>query len=560
MTGEEEHTLPPDVDAPVLIAGAGPVGMVLALELAMHQVNSVLVERNPDTTTFPKMDLTNVRSMELMRRWGPLDDIRRAGVGEQYSFDVIFTSGLDGYEYGRWDLPSQKEMRDTISASNDGSQAREPWQRISQERMEAVLMKRCLDSPFIDVRRPWSVVAVHQDADGAVTTIRSPGGEEQQLRSTFVAGCDGAHSVVRRSTDIELEGERSTLGTSCQVHFRSRDVRTLHRFGQFWHIFMARPIGRVVIVAQDEQDTWTMQASVPAGTTVDEIDPVEFLRLHTSSAIEVDEILKHSVWQPQALVASSYRDRRLFLAGDAAHQYIPTGGYGMNTGVGDAVDLGWKLSAVINGWGGERLLDSYDAERRPVGVANRDRAVHNARVHSDAAQIVGADADLLAQDSEAGAGLRARLTAHYAERRGENESFGTELGYGYPDSPVVTTATDEDEIGTISAADPLVYTPTACPGARAPHVFLSADDSIIDNFTDRFTLVDFGADPRAVADIVAAARDLGVPMKHVTIGSRSARELYRRDLVIVRPDGHVAWRSDHGPDSPADLIATVVGR
>ncbi|MFF2028097.1 FAD-dependent monooxygenase, partial [Streptomyces sp. NPDC058171] len=289
-------------------------------------------------------------------------------------------------------------------------------------------------------------------------------------------------------------------------------------------------------------------------------DPVEFLRLHTNSAIEVDEILKHSVWQPQALVASSYRDRQIFVAGDAAHQYIPTGGYGMNTGVGDAVDLGWKLAAVINGWGGERLLDSYDAERRPVGVANRDRAVHNARVHSDAAQIVGADADLLAQDSEAGEKLRARLTAHYADRRGENESFGTELGYGYPDSPVVTTAADEDEIGTITAADPLVYTPTACPGARAPHVFLSPDNSIIDNFTDQLTLVDFGGDPRAVEDILSAAVGLGVPMKHVAIDSRAGRELYRRDFAIVRPDGHVAWRSNHRPDSPADLVTTVAGR
>lgn len=549
--------------APVIVAGAGPVGMTLALELASHGVGSTLVERQPSTTTFPKMDLTNARSMELLARLGVTDAIRRAGVGEDFSFDVIFASGLDGREYARWPLPSQREMRESIEAANDGTKPRHAWERISQERMEAVLMAHCLAEPLIDVVRPWRLIEVSQDEDGVTARILSVDtGEERRLRADYLVGCEGTHSVTRGASGIDLEGRPDIAGTSCQVHFKSADRETLQRFGQFWHLFLATEIGRVALVAQDEVDTWTMQASVPDGVTKDDIDPVDFLRARTQSSLAVDRILHHTLWRPQALVADRYQDRRVFIAGDAAHQFIPTGGYGMNTGVADAVDIGWKLAAVVRGWAGSALLDSYDAERRPVATANRDWAVRNFRVHLDAVGIIGGEVGLLGKSSSEAEALRARLAEHYGHQRGENESFGLELGYAYVRSPVVVRdAQDDADPGEIVPADPFVYRPHARPGARAPHVWLADGSSPLDAFGRGLTLLELSEAATSTGDALAAsAAGWNIPFKRLRIEDPKAREIYGRDAVLVRPDGHVAWRATTAPTDPEAVLSAITGR
>jgi FAD-dependent monooxygenase len=529
--------------------------MTLALELSAHGVRSLLVERNPETTKFPKMDITNARSMELLRRLGIAEEIRAAGVAPEHSFDVIFASGLDGRELARWPLPSQAAMREEIAGAVDGSLPREPWQRISQERMEVVLMRRCLADPHIEVMRPWRVVAVEQDADGVTATVaHGVSGEERELTAGWLAGCEGAHSVAREALGVGLEGTPDIVGTSCQVHFRSRDRETLHRFGQFWHLFMPRAVGRVSIIAQDEIDTWTMQAMVPPGTAREDIDPIAFVHDRTGTELEIDRVLQHNLWRPQALVAERYGRGRVWLAGDAAHQVIPTGGYGMNTGLGDAVDLGWKLAAVIQGWGGPRLLESYDAERRPVADANRDWSVRHFRVHMQASQMVNEDGPLEGATADA-TGLRERVARHYTSSRGENESAGQELGYAYADSPVI--ASDGDVPRGVMPADPLRYEPTTLPGARAPHVWLADGTSLLDAFGRGFVLVDFDGKGAALS---GAGAGLGVPVRHLPVADARAREIYERDLVLVRPDGHVAWRGDVPPDDAGPLFDLVTGR
>jgi 2-polyprenyl-6-methoxyphenol hydroxylase-like FAD-dependent oxidoreductase len=549
--------------APVIVAGAGPVGMTLALELASHGVASALVERQPSTTTFPKMDLTNARSMELLARLGLTDAIRRAGVGEDFSFDVIFASGLGGREYARWQLPGQREMRESIEAVNDGTKPRHAWQRISQERMEAVLMAHCVADPLIDVIRPWRVVEVGQNEHGVTARVVSgETGEERHLRAEYLVGCEGAHSVARQACGIGLEGRPDVAGTSCQVHFKSRDRETLHRFGQFWHLFLATEIGRVALIAQDEIDTWTMQASVPDRVTEEGIDPADFLRARTQSSLAVDRVLHHTLWRPQAVVAERYSDRRVFIAGDAAHQFIPTGGYGMNTGVADAVDIGWKLAAVTRGWAGPALLESYDAERRPVAIANRDWAVRNFNVHLEAAQIVGGNVGLLGASSPEAGALRARLAKHYEHQRGENESFGLELGYAYARSPVVVRdGQDDAEPGEVVPADPFVYQPQARPGARAPHVRVPDGSSPLDAFGRGLTLLELSEAAESIGDALAScAARLHIPFERLHIEDPTAREIYGRDALLVRPDGHVAWRANTGPADPEALLSAITGR
>jgi FAD-dependent monooxygenase len=537
------------LDAPVVIAGAGPVGLVLALELSHHGIPSILVERHAATTTFPKMDVTNARSMELLARLGLADLVRSRGVEPRHSFDVVFASSLAGREFARWRQPSVDALNAEIARRVDGSAPAEAWQRTSQEHVEATLMQRCLADPLIDVRRPWSVLGVTQDADGVRTTIaHGETGDELVLYSAYVVGCDGAHSQVRRSLGIKQEGAEA-VAAMAMVHFRSRDRGRLQAHGQFWHIYFAT--GGIVI-SQDEDEIWTVHAMVPPETELGAIDPIALVHQICGVPVEIDEVLEHTIWRPNVLVADSYGAGRMFLAGDACHQVPPTGGYGMNTGVADAVDIGWKLAAMLGGWAGEALLESYEVERRPVAIRNRDWSFRNLSVQLQLLEL--ADPALIDEPSDLGAAHRAELATFVAENDGENTSAGIELGYSYAGSPVVVS--DEDAPPEL---DPLVYVPTTLPGARAPHVTLPDGRSILRHFSHGLTLVDHGA---ADAErILEAAEGLGVPMSHLPLdaGAPSA-SVYERRLVLVRPDGHVAWRGDSAPADSRALIARVTGQ
>jgi len=537
---------------PVLISGAGPVGMTLALELASHGVRSTLVERNPQTTTFPKMDLTNIRSMELFHRLGLAPDIRAAGVGPTYSFDVIFAASLAGHEIGRWSLPSVDGMRATIAERGfEGTQPQEPWQRVMQVEMEALLMLRCLESESIEVIRPFEVTDVAQDPDGVITTIVSREGDEKRtIRSSYVVGCDGANSAVRQALGISESGDRG-VATLFQVHFRSTDMRALRAHGQFWHVFF---LGRgfAAIIAQDEVDTWTVHQQLFDDTArLGDLDPMRSLHDTLGRPVEVDALMETSIWRPNVLVADRYRDGRVFLAGDAAHQVIPTGGYGMNSGIADAVDIGWKLAAVTQGWGGRRLLDSYEVERQPIAVSNREWSFRHLQVHLQAQGL--ADGSLLDADTPEGAACRARLAEHYERERGENESWGIELGYRYDESPIIPS-----EDGEAPEQPWNEYRPTTWPGSRAPHVSLASGGSPLDSFRSGFTLVDFsGGGDRLESE----AGRIGIPFRRLSLtDDANARAIYERDLVLVRPDGHVAWRGDSVPDDAAGLLARVTGQ
>jgi 2-polyprenyl-6-methoxyphenol hydroxylase-like FAD-dependent oxidoreductase len=537
------------LDAPVIIVGAGPVGLVLALELAHQGIRSTVVERRTTTTTFPKMDVTNARSMELLSRLGLAELVRSVGVGPQHSFDVIFASSLAGRAFGRWRLPSVDEMRAQIAGRDDGSAPAEAWQRASQADVEAALMARCLQNDMVDVQRPWEVTRVAQEADMVETTIvNAELGDERVLRSAYVVGCDGARSQLRESLAIAQEGAEAVAAFAL-VHFRSRDRERLQAHGQFWHLFFA---DGGILISQDEEDTWTLHSLIPPDTDPGAIDPVTLVQDVCGVPVEIEEVFEHTVWKPNVLVADSYRVGRVFLAGDACHQVIPTGGYGMNTGLADAVDLGWKLAAVLDGWGGEALLDSYEVERRPVALRNRDWSFRNLSVHLQVGER--ADVALIDEESEAGAHHRAGLAEFVAANNGENTSAGIELGYCYVGSPVVAA---EDAVES-PELDPFEYRSTTLPGARAPHVALPDGRSILAEFSRGFTLVDHGA--TGAERLLEAAAARGVPMRHLEVDSSApSARVYERRLVLVRPDGHVVWRGENLPEDCDALVAHVTG-
>ena len=263
------------------------------------------------------------------------------------------------------------------------------------------------------------------------------------------------------------------------------------------------------------------------------------------------DILSVQNWLPRQLVAGRYGSRRVFLAGDACHLFVPTGGFGMNTGIGDAADLAWKIAAVEEGWGGEQLLSTYDTERRPVGQFNTLEAADN---YARSGDLFDVSPDLEA-DSAAGDAARGALAARLPPKIKHFAPIGVHLGYRYEGSPlIVPDGTPEPALETAN------YTPTARPGHRAPHAWLADGRSLLDCFGRGFVLLRLGADAPASEAMSGAASGTGVPLSVVTVKDAKVASLYERRLVLVRPDGHVAWRADTEPENAATLMARVAGQ
>jgi 2-polyprenyl-6-methoxyphenol hydroxylase-like FAD-dependent oxidoreductase len=534
---------------PVLIAGGGPTGLVLAAELSRHGVACVLAERNEHTTLFPKMDITNGASMELLRRLGMDAELRAVGVGAQHPFDVIFAAGLHGPIHGRWRLPSVDEQRGIIAATADGSVPGQPWQRCSQAIFEAIMMDRARRDPRVDVRQGWRLQRCTQAGDVAAAELSDSDGNTVTVHADYVVGCDGASSRVRTELGIEMDGLKD-FTTFALVHFRSSDLTNLHALGQFWHLYTS---AGVVLIAQNEIDTWTLHRDL--GAQVDDPDPIgdprEFVARALGRPIVIDDVLASSVWRPNAMLAGSYGRDRILLAGDAVHTMIPTGGYGMNTGLGDAVNLGWKLAATIQGWGGPALLASYEIERRPIADRNRNACVENAMVILQYRDML--DPLLFDQDNEAGQAHRQRVAEFLATNNAENLSLGVELDVRYDGSPVVVA-----DGSATPPWDRRTFVPTVRPGHHAPNIALGKHDTLFDQFGPGFTLVDALDDNSQSALLLGEAARVGLPVRHLTLTDPALAALYRHRLVLVRPDLHVAW-SGTDASSAADIIASVRG-
>lgn len=535
---------------PILIAGGGPVGMTLALVLARLGVPSLLVERQRETTRHPKMDITNVRSMELFRRYGLADDLRAVAVPQANNFDVAWVTAMAGHELHRFRYPSVVEKRAQILSRNDGSQPLEPAMRVSQVVIEPVLKRAVLAEPLIQSRFGWAFEDCLQDADGVTAVVRDAAtGQTETVHCDYLAGCDGGTSRVRASVGISLEGQ-TAVTQRYMVHFRSAARDLLQRWGIAWHY--QSHFG--TLIAQDDDAIWTLQTRPNAGEALDRVDPRALLTQFIGQPIAAD-ILVANAWTPHLLVAQSYRMGRVLLAGDAAHQYIPTGGYGMNTGIGDAVDLGWKLAAVVRGFGGPALVEAYDAERRPVGLRNREASGAHTQVRIQIAQAYAAalvDGPLDAFD-DAGAERRSVLAARIAALgNAENESWGIELGYAYAGSAIVCGETD-----AAISTDHLVYRPTTVPGARLPHVFLVDGTALFDLLGPWFTLLSFGT--AADAGLVAAAAKRGLPMQTVRLDQPGLDGIYGAPQILVRPDQHVAWRGRSAGAQADGILARCLG-
>ena len=514
---------------PVLIAGGGPVGMTLGCELSRRGIACLLVERNPTTTRHPKMDITNARSMELFRRLGVVDALRAVAVPETSNFDVSWITHLTGHELHRFRYPSVSDWRALIRARNDGSMPAEPPMRVSQVEIEPVLQRAVQAAPMVEARWGVELQDLSQNQNEVIATLRTADGTTEKVGCRYLVGCDGGTSRVRDCVGIRLEGQWR-VQQRFLTHFRSSDVDLLQRWGIAWHY--QSPAG--TLIAQNDKDIWTLQTRWPQEVAPEDVDIPALLRGFAGRDF-AHEILVANAWTPHFVVAERYGERRVLLAGDAAHQYVPTGGYGMNTGIGDACDLGWKLAAMLHGYGGPRLLASYELERRPVGRRNCDAARRHSEARAEIAAVYRAAGDLTAP-SPAGDAVRAATGRRIAAiGNAENQSFGIELGYAYPESEVICS-----DPGADIPDDPLHYIPTTAPGARMPSVLTDDGVPIFDRLGLWFTLACFGT-PASEALVAAAARR-GIPLEVLRIDDPDIVRVYGRGLLLVRPDQHVAWR------------------
>lgn len=414
----------PPTATDVIIVGAGPTGLTLAIDLGRRGVRCVVLERKPAPQFLPKMERCNARSMEMFRRMGLADRIRRAGLPGDVPMDVFVGMSLAERPLLHLKYPSVDEARAQIAASADGSQPLEPYQLISQYTLEPLLVEAASALPSVTLRFGCEFASLTQDAQTVTATVREAGGDAT-LTARYLVGCDGGSSAVRRHLGIGLRGEGNILQLMQGLYhapdlFRQIPVGQGPGRGRHYHIVDAEAS---FLIMQDSTEHWTLHARV---------DRPEDMAAQFEKAVGVPvrfELLHAAPWKLNLLLAERYRDGRVFLAGDAVHLVIPTGGLGMNSGVGDAVDLGWKLAGTLAGWAGPRLLDSYEVERRQIGDRNIGASRYAFLGRRKWRQCYRPE---IRDDSPAGAAARAHLTAVAAvEQPKSNDMIGAELGYRY---------------------------------------------------------------------------------------------------------------------------------
>lgn len=536
-----------DLQTDVLVVGAGPVGLTLAVDLGRRGVRCLLIEQKPAPEFLPKMERCNARTMEIFRRMGLAEKIRAAGLPADVPMDVYVILAMNEPPLLRLPYPSVAEARAQIAAGNDGSQPLEPYQLISQYTIEPLLKAEAEALSSVTVRYGCEFLSLSQDADAAVGTVRDAGGAVRDVRARYIVGCDGGSSAVRRQLGIQLRGEGNLL----RLHQALYHCPTLYDRipmgegpgrGRHYHVADGQA---TFLIMQDSTRHWTLHAVVER--------PEEMAaQFERTIGIPVPyEMLYVGPWKQNLLLADRYRNGRVFLAGDSAHLVIPTGGLGMNTGVGDAIDLSWKLHATLEGWGGANLLNSYEIERRQVG----DRNVGASRYASGGRRRWRAEYRPDIREATPAGQLTREAVARTAnvEQRKTNEMIGAELGYRYVGSPIVV-----DEPG---GPEHLFreYVPTTWPGARLPHVWLDDRTPLHDRIGDGYTLLRLGGTTADTSGLERAMRAAGAPFQAIAIDDAAPRQVYGCDLIMVRPDLHVVWRGNAPPENPAQLAALATG-
>jgi len=526
----------------VLIVGAGPVGLSLAIELASRGVLCMLIEQHDRVGLQPRAKTTNVRSMSHMRRWGLAEAIRQASpLPQDFPRNVIFATRLFGHQLALFDNAF-------YGARARDERFNEPAEWIPQYVVEAVLRERLRTLPEAVVCFNARFDGAAQSAHGVAAEFTDLKADRQiHVRAKYLVGADGSTSSVRRVTGACMKGQHA-YARNVNVVLQAPQLSAINPQAKalmYWLVNTEAP----GIIAPLERDKWTFGIQIPNGENVpDERE----LGDKIIRAVGRDFDFKIAVtdsWAAHSLLADDYASGRILLAGDACHLHPPMGGYGMNMGIGDAVDLGWKIAATLQGWGGPALLASYEQERRPVHRFVIEEAVSNYAVLTDRFLR-----ENLERDSPEGERARSAVGEEILKTKvREFKSLGVVLGCNYSGSPLTIpdgTSPPDAHFGN--------YQPSAHPGCLAPHAWLADDSSLYDHFGRAFTLLVMGAGDDADRIAIAAKRR-GVPLTVFKPDHRGLSDLYGARYVLIRPDQHVAWRGQRAPAGIDAMIGRVAG-
>jgi 2-polyprenyl-6-methoxyphenol hydroxylase-like FAD-dependent oxidoreductase len=537
------------IDTSVLIAGGGPVGLTLAMDLASRGIDATVLEtRRAGEPPNVKCNQVSARSMEIFRRLGLADKIRDTGLPPEFRVDVSLCVSATGQELSRIKLPS-RAGRVRGEKGDDGAWPTAEWpHRINQLFLEPLLFAEASSRPRIRILNRTEFVEFSQDADGVTSTARDfDSGETITIRSRYLAGCDGGRSTVRRAMGSKLAGIEVVQRVQ-STYFRAPKLMSMLPGEPCWMYLAFNPRRCGTMMSIDGKERWLIHNFLYNGEPdYDSVDRDWAIRniLGVGSEFEY-EIISKEDWIGRRLVADRFQNGRVFIAGDAAHLWIPHAGYGMNAGIADAGDLAWMLAAVLHGWAEPALLDAYQAERQPITDQVSQFAFNMSKSISHQRREISADIE---RDDEVGEVTRAQIGKEAYDLYVQQQCCGgLNFGYFYADSPIIAydgVAHPAYSMGKFESS--------SVPGCRAPHFWLGDGRSLYDALGDGYGLIRFGQNV-AVDALVAEARRRCIPLAVLDIDNAEAAATYQKKLILVRPDRHVAWRGD---TEPADALALI---
>jgi 2-polyprenyl-6-methoxyphenol hydroxylase-like FAD-dependent oxidoreductase len=559
MLDDRSRGSPSALATDVLISGGGPCGLMLANELGRRGIRCLVVDAKPGTAFNPQANATQARTMEHFRRLGFAHEVRAQGLPPDHPTDIAYFTRFAHHELAQSRLPTAAEAIVKIKSMSGSWSAAELPHRVSQKFVEQTLRRHAQAWPSAEVRYGWTLERFHDDGRSVSATVRPSGdGPAQEVRARFLVGADGARSFVRRQLGIDLGGvtgiQREFMGGKMfAVYLRAPGFLSVLRHPKAWMYVAVNHRRRAFMAAVDGVAEFAFHAALKPGEDAEDWTAEDARRVFAEAvgAELAVEILSTGTWLAgHALVAQRFQQGRVFIAGDAAHLFTPTGGLGCNTAVEDAVNLAWKLASVIRGQAPEAVLDSYEMERKRMAERNTGFA----RRFADSVGLFAAKPEL-EEESGRGDAERALAARHLdAHARLEFNIPGVTFGGRYDGSPIIV-----GDGSTPPPDEPNTYVATASPGGRPPHAWLDDGRSLFDLFHAEWTLLALGPDVPSTAAFEAAARDFAMDLRVVRVPQSSLRGLYEAPFALIRPDQIVAWRGATADDA-LDVLSRVTGR
>jgi 2-polyprenyl-6-methoxyphenol hydroxylase-like FAD-dependent oxidoreductase len=541
-------------EADVLIVGAGPVGLTLAIDLAWRGINVTIAEtRARAAPPEPKCNHVAARTMEIFRRLGLAEAVRNAGLPADYPHDISYRTSFTGQELTRIKIPCRRDRFTATDGPDCNWPTPEPPHRINQLFLEPILFEHAAAQPRIRVINRTSVEAVMVEDSSATVGLRDlESGTVRRVTCRYLIGGDGARSIVRKAIGAELSGD-AIIQRVQSSYMRAPGLIDRQQHANAWGTSAINPRRSGMVYAIDGRERWLVHNYMkPGETEFEAVDRDACLR--TILGVEADfkyDIISKEDWYGRRLIANRFRDRCAFIAGDASHIWVPYAGYGMNAGIADAMNLSWLLAAHLNGWAPASILDAYETERWPI----TSQVSRFAMSHAEAEiRRRGAVPDEIEDAGAAGELARAEVgRLAYEINVQQYACAGLNFGTYYDRSPIIAYDGAEPPAYTMNS-----YSPSTVPGCRTPHLWCDGGVSLYDVMGPEFTLLRF--DPAAdVRGLEAAARKRGLPLKVLEVARPATAICDGSGLVLSRPDQHVAWRGDRPPSDPLALIDHVRG-